>query len=143
MSIKWMRSELKRIAEKIGTEDEETVLVMLTVVDCRVDAVEEEMDYPDTVGHSFNYPVLGVQTAMHFPLCTMNSSDAANLAEAFILHVRVIENLRRPAPVGVMDMRPFPSSGAWIFSPLADGQDIKDHVAEQYKLIIEARDEHP
>ena len=143
MSIKWMRSELKRIAEKIGTEDEETVLVMLTVVDCRVDAVEEEMDYPDTVGHSFNYPVLGVQTVMHFPLRTMNSSDAANLAEAFILHVRVIENLRRPAPVGVMDMRPFPSSGAWIFSPLADGQDIKDHVAEQYKLIIEARDEHP
>ena len=143
MSIKWMRSELKRIAEKIGTEDEETVLVMLTVVDCRVDAVEEEMDYPDTVGHSFNYPVLGVQTVMHFPLRTMNSSDAANLAEAFILHVRVIENLRRPASVGVMDMRPFPSSGAWIFSPLADGQDIKDHVAEQYKLIIEARDEHP
>ena len=143
MSIKWMRSELKRIAEKIGTEDEETVLVMLTVVDCRVDAVEEEMDYPDTVGHSFNYPVLGVQTVMHFPLCTMNSSDAANLAEAFILHVRAIENLRRPAPVGVMDMRPFSSSGAWLFSPLADGQDIKDHVAEQYKLIIEARDEHP
>lgn len=143
MSIKWMRTELKRIAEKIGTEDEETVLVMLTVVDCRVDAVEEEMDYPDTVGHSFNYPVLGVQTVMHFPLCTMNSSDAANLAEAFILHVRAIENLRRPAPVGVMDMRPFSSSGAWLFSPLADGQDIKDHVAEQYKLIIEARDEHP
>lgn len=143
MSIKWMRTELKRIAEKIGTEDEETVLVMLTVVDCRVDAVEEEMDYPDTVGHSFNYPVLGVQTVMLFPLCTMNSSDAANLAEAFILHVRAIENLRRPAPVGVMDMRPFSSSGAWLFSPLADGQDIKDHVAEQYKLIIEARDEHP
>lgn len=57
--------------------------------------------------------------------------------------VRAIENLRRPAPVGVMDMRPFSSSGAWLFSPLADGQDIKDHVAEQYKLIIEARDEHP
>lgn len=143
MSIKWMRTELKRIAEKIGTEDEETVLVMLTVVDCRVDAVEEEMDYPNTVGHSFNYPVLGVQTVMHFPLRTMNSSDAANLAEAFILHVRTIESLRRPAPAGVMDMRPFPSSGAWIFSPLAAGQDIKEHVAEQYQLIIEARDEHP
>lgn len=143
MSIKWMRAELKRIAEKIGTEDEETVLVMLTVVDCRVDAVEGEMDYPDTVGHSFNYPVLGVQTVMHFPLRTMNSSDAANLAEAFILHVRAIENLRRPAPVGVMDMRPFPSPGAWIFPPLEDGQDIKNHVAEQYRLIIEARHEHP
>lgn len=143
MSIKWMRAELKRIAEKIGAEDEETVLVMLTVVDCRVDAVEEEMDYPKTVGHSFNYPVLGVQTVMHFPFCTMNSSDAANLAEAFILHVRAIENLRRPAPVGVMDMRPFPSSGAWIFPRLADGQDIKDHVAEQYRLIIEGRHEHP
>ena len=143
MSIKWMRAELKRIAEKIGTEDEETVLVMLTVVDCRVDAVEEEMDYPRTVGHSFNYPVLGVQTVMHFPLRTMNSSHAANLAEAFILHVRAIESLRRPAPVGVMDMRPFPSSSAWIFPPLADGQNIKDHVAEQYQLIIEARDEHP
>ncbi|PIB67740.1 hypothetical protein [Pseudomonas sp. 2995-3] len=143
MSIKWMRAELKRIAEKIGAEDEETVLVMLTVVDCRLDAVEEEMDYPRTVGHSFNYPVLGVQTVMHFPLCTMNSYDAANLAEAFILHVRAIESLCRPAPVGVMDMRPFPSSGAWIFPPLADGQDIKDHVAEQYQLIIEARHEHP
>lgn len=143
MSIKWMRAELKRIAEKIGAEDEETVLVMLTVVDCRVDAVEEEMDYPKTVGHSFNYPVLGVQTVMHFPLCTMNSYDAANLAEAFILHVRAIESLRRPAPVGVMDMRPFPSPGAWIFPPLADGQDTKHHVAEQYQLIIEARHEHP
>ena len=143
MSIKWMRAELKRIAEKIGADDEETVLVMLTVVDCRVDAVEDEMDYPKTVGHSFNYPVLGAQTVMHFPLCIMNSNDAANLAEAFILHVRAIESLRRPAPVGVMDMRPFSSSGAWLFSPLADGQDIKDHVAEQYKLIIEARDEHP
>ncbi|MEB0108411.1 hypothetical protein [Pseudomonas sp. MH9.3] len=142
MSIKWMRAELKRIAEKIGTEDEETVLVMLTVVDCRVDAVEGEMDYPETVGHSFNYPVLGVQTVMHFPLCTMNSNDAANLAEAFILHVRAIESLRRPAPVGVMDMRPFPSPGAWIFPPLAAGQDIKDHVAKQYQLIIEARHEH-
>lgn len=143
MSIKWMRAELKRIAEKIGTEDEETVLVMLTVVDCRVDAIEEEMDYPKTVGHSFNYPVLGAQTVMHFPLCTMNSNDAANLAEAFILHVRAIESLRRPAPVGVMDMRPFPGPGAWIFPPLAGGQDIKDHVAEQYQLIIEARHEHP
>ncbi|WP_017475875.1 hypothetical protein [Pseudomonas sp. PAMC 26793] len=143
MSIKWMRAELKRIAEKIGTDDEETVLVMLTVVDCRVDAVEDEMDYPKTVGHSFNYPVLGVQTVMHFPLCTMNSNDAANLAEAFILHVRAIESLRRPAPVGVMDMRPFPSPGAWIFPPLAAGQDIKDHVAKQYQLIIEARHEHP
>lgn len=143
MSIKWMRAELKRIAEKIGTEDEETVLVMLTVVDCRVDAVEGEMDYPDTVGHSFNYPVLGVQTVMHFPLRSMNSSDAANLAEAFILHVRAIESLRRPAPVGVMDMRPFPSPGARIFPPLAAGQDIKDHVAKQYQLIIEARHEHP
>lgn len=143
MSIKWMRAELKRIAGKIGTEDEETVLVMLTVVDCRVDAVEGEMDYPDTVGHSFNYPVLGVQTVMHFPLRTMNSSDAANLAEAFILRVRAVESLRRPAPVGVMDMRPFPSPGAWIFPPLADGQDIKNHVAEQYRLIIEARHEHP
>ncbi|MBE8591735.1 hypothetical protein IQK56_12755 [Pseudomonas sp. MAFF 301449] len=143
MSIKWMRAELKRIAEKIGNEDEETVLVMLTVVDCRVDAVEGEMDYPETVGHSFNYPVLGVQTVMHFPLCTMNSYDAANLAEAFILHVRSTESLRRPAPVGVMDMRPFPSAGAWIFPPLADGQDIKNHVAEQYRLILEARHEHP
>jgi len=143
MSIKWMRAELKRIAEKIGAEDEETVLVMLTVVDCRVDSVEGEMDYPETVGHSFNYPVLSVQTVMHFPLCTMNSSDAANLAEAFILHVRAIESLRRPAPVGVMDMRPFPSSGAWIFPPLADGLDIKNHVAERYRLIIEARHEHP
>ncbi|PRW84019.1 hypothetical protein C7A11_28025 [Pseudomonas simiae] len=143
MSIKWMRAELKRIAEKIGTEDEETVLVMLTVVDCRVDAVEGEMDYPKTVGHSYNYPVLGVQTVMHFPLCTMNSYGAANLAEAFILHVRAIERLRRPAPVGVMDMRPFPSSGAWIFPPLPDGQNIKEHVAEQYQLIIEARHEHP
>lgn len=142
MSIKWMRAELKRIAEKIATEDEETVLVMLTVVDCSVDAVEEEMDYPETVGHSFNYPVLGVQTVMHFPLCTMSSSDAAHLAEAFILHVRATESLRRPAPVGVMDMRPFPSSRAWIFPPL-DGQDIKNHVAEQYRLIIEARHEHP
>ncbi|USV99893.1 hypothetical protein KUA23_23130 [Pseudomonas pergaminensis] len=143
MSVKWMRAELKRIAEKIGADDEETVLVMLTVVDCRVNAVEEEMDYPKTVGHSFNYPVLGVQMVMHFPLCTMNSYDAANLAEAFILHVRAIERLRRPAPVGVMDMRPFPSSGAWIFPPLADGQNIKEHVAEQYQLIIEARHEHP
>lgn len=143
MSIKWMRTELKRIAEKISTEDEETVLVMLTVVDCRVDAVEEEMDYPDTVGHSFNYPVLGVQTIMHFPLCTMNSSTSANLAEAFILHVRAIETLRHPAPIGVMDLRPFPNPGAWIFPPLAAGQDIKEHIAEQYQLIIEARDEHP
>ncbi|WLH25282.1 hypothetical protein PSH76_05415 [Pseudomonas sp. FP215] len=73
----------------------------------------------------------------------MNSYDAANLAEAFILHVRAIESLRRPAPVGVMDMRPFPSSGAWIFPPPADGQNIKEHVAEQYQLIIEARHEHP
>ena len=143
MSIKWMRAELKRIAEKIGTEDEDTVLVMLTVVDCRAGAVEGEMDYPDTVGHSFNYPILGVQTVMHFPLRTMNSSDAANLAEAFILHVRAIESLRRPAPVGVMDMRPFPSPGAWIFPTLADGKDLKHHVAEQYQLIIEASHEHP
>lgn len=142
MSIKWMRAELKRIAEKIGTEDEDTMLVMLTVVDCRVDAVEGEMDYPETVGHSFNYPVLGIQTVMHFPLRAMNSIDAAHLAEAFTLHVRAIENLRRPAPVGVMDMRPFPSPGAWIFPPLADGQDLKHHVAEQYQLIIEARHEH-
>ena len=142
MSIKWMRTELKRIAEKIGAEDEETVLVMLTVVDCRVDAVEEEMDYPDTVGHSFNYPVLGVQTVMHFRLSTMSSCAAANLAEAVILYVRGNENLRRPAPIGVMDLRPLSSPGDWIFPPLAAGQDIKEHVAEQYQLIIEARDEH-
>lgn len=116
---------------------------MLTVVNCMVDAVEKEMDFPDTVGHSFNYPVLSVQKVMHFPLCPMNSSDTANLAEAFILQVRAIESLRRPAPVGVMDMRPFPSSSAWIFPPLAGGQDIKDHVAERYQLIVEERHEHP
>lgn len=143
MSIKWMRAELKRIAEKIGTEDDEIVLVMLTVVDCSVGAVEVEMDYPDTVGHSFTYPILGVQTVLHFPLSEMNSTDAANMAEAFIVHVRAIENLRRPAPVGVMDMRPSPAPGAWLFQRQPEDVSLADYVAGQYQQILEARDERP
>lgn len=141
MSIKWMRAELKRLAEQVGAEDEDVVLIMLAEVNVRKDEVVEQMDYPATVGHALSYPVQGKHEALHFPLHQMCSDDAAKLAEAFILYVRKVEGLRRPVPVGVMDMVPFPQAMARLFPPLPDGADILGHVAEQYRLICEARNE--
>lgn len=139
MSIKWMRAELKRLAGEIGADDEDVVLIMLTVVNASKEEITEKMDYPGTVGHSLSYPVHGKHQALHFPLCQMSSDDAARLAEAFILHVRKVERLRRPVPVGVMEMSPFPAANAWSFPPAPGDSQIDAHVAGQYQKIIESR----
>ncbi|WP_213876157.1 hypothetical protein [Pseudomonas sp. dw_358] len=139
MSLRCMRAELKRIAERIGADDEDVVLILLAVVNGRKEDLSAQMGYPATAGHSLSYPVQGMPEAFYFPLHLMSSDEAARLAEAFILHVRKVERLRRPMPIGVMDMAPLPYARATLFPPLQDGADIEAHVAEQYQEIIHSR----
>jgi hypothetical protein len=71
----------------------------------------------------------------------MNSSEAEEMAKAMILYVRAVERSGIPAQVGIMDMRPSPPTDAWQFKRPADGVTVVDYVADQYRQIIEARDE--
>ncbi|POA28617.1 MULTISPECIES: hypothetical protein [unclassified Pseudomonas] len=139
MSLKALKAEIKRIAEKMGIDEEMVVLIVLAVVN----ASTMPMDLPETVGHIVNYRINGLNVSLYFPFCEMNSAEAEEVARAMILHVIDVERPSRPYQVGIMDMQPFPPAGAWQLQRPPEGISLSDYVADQYRQIIEARNEHP
>jgi hypothetical protein len=139
MSLKALKAEIKRIAEKIGADEEMIVLIVLAVVNCS----KEPMDLPETVGHVVDYRIAGVNVPLYFPFCEMNSSEAEEMAKAMICHVISTERSGMRPQAGVMDMRPFPPVNAWMFQRLPEGASLAEHVADQYQQILEARNECP
>jgi hypothetical protein len=139
MSLKALRSEIKRIAEKVGADEEMVVLIVLAIVNCS----KTPMDLPETVGHVVDYRIAGVSVPLYFPLSEMSSAEAEEMAKSMICHVISTERSGMRPQVGVMDMRPFPPVNAWMFQRPPDGVSLADYVADQYQQIMETRDERP
>lgn len=136
MSLKTLRAEIKRIAEKVGADEEMILLIVLAVVNCS----KTPMDLPETVGHVVDYRIAGVSVPLYFPLCEMNSAEAEEMAKAMIAHVISAECTGHRPQVGIMDMRPFAPSGAWVLRRPADGVSLTAYVAEQHLKILESRE---
>lgn len=128
MSLKTLRAEIRRLTAMAGQQDE--VLTILTVVmeDCG------PLDYPETVGHVVDCHIQGKHVPLYFPLCSMASTQAAELALAVMLHSRKAEGR---ALTGLMDMQPFPPLGAWVVEPPPTGVSVSDHAAVLYRQIVE------
>lgn len=138
MSLKALKAEIKRIAEKVGVDEEVAVLIVLAVVN----ASKTPMDLPETVGHVVDYRIAGINVSLYFPFCEMNSTEAEEMARAMILHVIDTERPGRPYQVGVMDMQPFPPVNAWQLQWPPEGTTLQNYVAAQYRQILEACHEH-
>ncbi|WP_149088399.1 hypothetical protein [Pseudomonas prosekii] len=139
MSLKALKAEIKRIADKIGIDEEMVVLIVLAVVNCS----KTPIDLPETVGHLVNYRIADLNVPLYFPFCEMSSSEAEDMAKAMILHVRTVERPKGPGQVGIMDMCPFPPQGAWKMRRPDEGVSVAEYVGKQYFQIVEARNEHP
>lgn len=137
MSLKALKAEIKRIAEKIGADEEMIVLITLAVVNCS----KEPMDLPETVGHVVDYRIAGVNVPLYFPFSEMTSAEAEEMAKAMICHVISTERNGMRPQVGVMDMRPFPPVNAWIFQRPPEGVSLADYLTNQHQQIMDARDE--
>ncbi|RMP33888.1 hypothetical protein [Pseudomonas coronafaciens] len=142
MSIKSLKSELQRLAQKIGAADESVVLIVLAVVRATTADLKSESDFPTTAGHQVDYRIQGQNVALFFPFAEMDSDQGEQMAKAIILHARQIERQSRySAQVGVLDMRFAPSPDAWFVTWPPDGVTVEKHAADQYRQIVEARNE--
>lgn len=142
MSIKSLRSELQRIAQKIGAADESVVLIVLAVIRANTNEVKTEHDLPKTAGHQVDYRIMGCNVSLFFPFLEMDSDQCEQMAKAIILHTRQIERTGRTAQVGILDMRHAPPQHAWTVTWPLEGITVEQHAAEQYRRIIEARNEY-
>jgi hypothetical protein len=137
MSLKALRSEIKRISEKVGFDEEVTILIVLSVVNCN----KELADLQDGVGHVVDYRVDGTNVSLYFPFAEMNSDQAEELARAMIMQVITAEKRGRSPQVGIMDMRAVPPAGAWSLALPPAGVTMAEYAADQYRQILEARHE--
>ncbi|AMB86663.1 hypothetical protein AWM79_15660 [Pseudomonas agarici] len=136
MSVKTLRAEIKRIAEKVGANEEMILLIVLVVANCS----KTPMNLPEKVGHVVDYRIAGVSVPLYFPFCEMNSAEAEEMAKAMIAHVINAERTGYRPQVGVMDMRTFAPPGAWVLRKPADGMSLPAYVAEQYLMILGSRE---
>ncbi|OOH77582.1 hypothetical protein BOW65_21435 [Pseudomonas koreensis] len=143
MSIKSLKAELQRIAQKIGAADESVLLIVLAVIRANTREIQAEEDFPNTAGHQVDYRIQGRNVSLFFPFAEMDSDQGEQMAKAIILHTRQIERAGRTAQVGILDMRVAPEEGAWIVTLPPEGVTVEQHAAEQYQRIVEARNEHP
>lgn len=127
MSLKNLRHEIRRLADMAGIE-EEALTVLAEVLP------GEPLEDPEA-GHIVDCWIDGAHAALYFPLTSMSSAAAVELALALILHARKTEQRRI---TGLMDLRPFPPAGAWIVEPAPSGRAIHDHAADLYRQITEA-----
>lgn len=142
MSIKSLKSELQRIAQKIGAADETVVLIVLAVIRANTTELKAESDFPKTAGHQVDYRIEGRNVSLFFPFAEMDSDRGEEMAKAIILHTRNIERQGRySAQVGILDMRVAPDADAWMVTWPPEGVTVAQHAAEQYRQIIEARHE--
>jgi hypothetical protein len=142
MSLKTLKSELDRIAQKLGAADESILMIVLAVIRATKDEMATEADFPSTAGHQIDYRIQGRSQTFFFPFAQMDSDQAEELAKALIAHTRKAERLGRFPQVGVFDLRCYPSEGAHICTWPAEGCSVEDHAAELYRLTIESRNEH-
>ncbi|WP_426157527.1 hypothetical protein [Pseudomonas sp. TSRC2-2] len=142
MSIKSLKSELQRLAQKIGAADESVLLIVLAVIRASSTELQEESDFPKTAGHQVDYRIQGKNECLFFPFSSMDSDQCEEMAKALILHVRHVERpARYGAQVGIMDIRHAPPPGAWIVTSPPEGMTVDQYAAQQYRQIIEARNE--
>ena len=132
MSLKALKAEIKRIAEKVGADEEMVVLIVLAVVNCS----KTPMRLLETVGHVVDYRIAGVNVPLCFPLSEMTSAEAEEMAKAMICHVISTERNGMRPQVGVMEMRPFPPINSWIFQRPPEGVSLTDYVANQHQQIM-------
>lgn len=143
MSIKSLKAELQRIAQKIGAADETVLLIVLAVIRANVSELKTEEDFPKTAGHHVDYRIQGRNVSLFFPFAEMDSDQCEQMAKAIIVHTRQVERASRNPQVGILEMRVSPAEGAWIVTWPPEGVTVEQHAAEQYRLIVEARNEHP
>ncbi|MEN2393229.1 hypothetical protein [Pseudomonas halotolerans] len=142
MSIKSLRSELQRLAQKIGAADESVLLIVLAVIRASSAELKQESDFPKAAGHQVDYRILGENVCLFFPFAEMDSDQGEELAKAIILHTRQVERPSRfSAQVGILDIRCEPPENAWVVTLPPEGVTVEQHAAEQYRQIIEARNE--
>ena len=139
MSLKALKAEIKRIAEKVGADEEMVVLIVLAIANCS----KAPAGLPESVGHVVDYRIAGVSVPLYFPFPEMNNSEAEEMAKLMISHVISTERTGMHPQIGIMDMRPRPPVNAWLFQRPPEGVSLANYVAEQYQQILEARNEHP
>jgi hypothetical protein len=139
MSLKALKAEIKRIAEKVGADEGMVVLIVLATVNCS----KKSSDLPESVGHIVDYRIAGVSVPLYFPFSQMNSSEAEEMAKLMISHVISTERTGIRPQIGIMETRPLPPLDAWLFQRPPEGVSLAKYIAEQYQQILEARDEHP
>jgi len=142
MSLKSLKSELDRIAQKLGAADESILMIVLAVIRATKGEMATEADFPSTAGHLVDYRIQGRTETFFFPFAQMDSDQAEELAKALITHARKTERLGRFPQVGVFDLRCAPPQGAQICTWPAEGCSVEDHAAELYRLTVESRNEN-
>ncbi|WP_323614993.1 hypothetical protein [Pseudomonas putida] len=136
MTIKGLKSEIRRLTSRIGADEEPISMVTIAVVDASSGA--ESMDFPDIVGHSLSYRIQGLHETFFFPFTEMNSEQAEAIAHAIILHTRQVEKLGRLFPAGIFDMT-LEQAGSRRISLPPPSTTTAEYAAEIYRQVIESR----
>jgi hypothetical protein len=77
MSIKSLKAELQRIAQKIGAADETVLLIVLAVIRANTRETQAEEDFLKTAGHQVDYRIQGQNVSL--------SASAMRRADAWML----------------------------------------------------------
>ncbi|KGK23619.1 hypothetical protein [Pseudomonas plecoglossicida] len=136
MTIRGLKSEIRRLTSRIGADEEPITMVTIAVVDASAGA--SSMDFPDIVGHSLSYRILGQYETFFFPFTDMTSEQAEAIAHAIILHTRQVERLGRLFPAGIFDMT-LEQAGSRRISLPPPGTTTAEYAAEIYRQVIESR----
>jgi hypothetical protein len=136
MTIKGLKSEIRRLTSRIGADEEPISMVTIAVVDAS--SGSESMDFPDIVGHSLSYRIQGQYETFFFPFTDMTSEQAEAIAHAIILHTRQVERLGRLFPAGIFDMT-LEQVGSRRISLPPPSTTTAEYAAEIYRQVIESR----
>ncbi|WP_252090312.1 hypothetical protein [Pseudomonas sp. MWU13-3659] len=136
MTIKGLKSDIRRLASRIGADEEPITMVTITVLDAN--SATCSMDFPDMVGHTLSYRITGHYETFFFPFTEMTSEQAEEIAHAIITHTRQVERLGRLFPAGILDMTLEPSGSHRVALP-PPNTTAKEYAAEMYRQILESR----
>ncbi|MFY1030859.1 hypothetical protein [Pseudomonas asiatica] len=136
MTIKGLKSEIRRLTSRIGADEEAVTMVTITVVNASCDA--GSMDFPDIVGHSLSYRIKGQYETFFFPFTEMTSEQAEEIARAIVMHTRQVEHLGRLFPAGVFDMTLEPAGSRRVVLP-PPNTTAMEYAAVIYRQTLESR----
>lgn len=136
MTIRGLKSEIRRLTSRIGADEEPITMVTIVVVDAGDGS--GSMDFPEISGHSLSYRIQGLHESFFFPFTEMSSEQAEAIAHAIILHTRQIEKLGRLYPAGIFDMTLEPAGSRRISLP-PPNTSTAEYAAEIYRQVIESR----